>query len=73
MQERVTHLLPKAAWRACTPQLYLAFWSLSLYDVDVPEELYKEEIKRYVSSPTKKSLTFIRSPTYHPQSINKQP
>lgn len=27
-------------------KLYLAFWSLQLYDVDVPSDVYKEEIKR---------------------------
>lgn len=46
MHQRAAHLLPPAAWQHLSPPLYMAFWALALYDVDVPESLYLEEIRR---------------------------
>lgn len=46
MHQRIHALLPPDAWAHLSPALYLAFWSLALYDVDVPESLYLEEIRR---------------------------
>eukprot|EP01035_Chromulina_nebulosa_P018828 gene18828-24607_t len=33
-------------WRSMSPQCYLLFWSLSLYDITVPDNCYAIEIKR---------------------------
>merc|ERR1712070_193373 len=33
-------------WRLTKPLLYHLFWSLTLYDISLPEALYQEEMKR---------------------------
>ena len=38
--------LPKETWEYITPEFLISFWSLSLYDISVPEKRYEFEIKR---------------------------
>jgi THO complex subunit 2 len=42
-------MLPAKAWQAFSPEMYLTFWSLSLYDLYVPVERYQSEFKRKAS------------------------
>jgi THO complex subunit 2 len=46
MKEIVYQYLPSDIWNAISPELYLTFWSLSLYDVFLPKLKYETEIKR---------------------------
>lgn len=39
-------LQPPHVWNLITPELYFVFWSLSLYDLEVPREAYANTIKR---------------------------
>lgn len=40
------HLLPANVWRAISPALFAVFWSLSLYDISVPEDQYRDQQRR---------------------------
>ena len=42
----VRGMLPDEVWGAISPELYLTFWSLSLYDLHVPTARYDAEIDR---------------------------
>src|SRR5690242_1531348 len=33
-------------WDSISPQLYATFWSLSLYDIEVPADRYRAEINK---------------------------
>lgn len=33
-------------WESISPQLYATFWSLSLYDIEVPADRYRAEIAK---------------------------
>lgn len=46
MKDIVYQYLPSDIWNAISPELYLTFWSLSLYDVFLPKIKYETEIKR---------------------------
>jgi THO complex subunit 2 len=46
MKEVVCQSLPADIWCAISPELYLTFWSLSLYDVFLPKVKYENEIRR---------------------------
>ena len=46
MKSVVCENLPPDVWTALSPELYLTFWSLSLYDVFVPKAKYETEIRR---------------------------
>lgn len=46
MKDVVCQYLPAEVWSALSPELYLTFWSLSLYDVFVPKSKYDTEIRR---------------------------
>jgi THO complex subunit 2 len=46
MKDVVCQHLPAEVWTALSPELYLTFWSLSLYDVFVPKSKYDTEIRR---------------------------
>lgn len=46
MKDVVCQYLPEDIWCAISPELYLTFWSLSLYDVFLPKIKYETEIKR---------------------------
>jgi len=42
----VKYLLPQDTWLTISPEFYTVFWTLSLYDLYVPEKLYKSQIRR---------------------------
>ncbi|KAK9763193.1 THO2 plays a role in transcriptional elongation, variant 2, partial [Basidiobolus ranarum] len=42
----VTEILPVAAWKGISPQFYVTFWQLSLYDIHIPKDRYKAEIAK---------------------------
>ncbi|GBP63213.1 THO complex subunit 2 [Eumeta japonica] len=44
--QSVTPLLPSRVWEDISPEFYVTFWSLSMYDLRVPEESYNREIER---------------------------
>ncbi|KAG9071266.1 THO complex subunit 2 [Linnemannia hyalina] len=44
--EEAKAILPTRAWRGLSPQFYVTFWQLSLYDVFVPVDQYKAEIAK---------------------------
>jgi THO complex subunit 2 len=46
MKALVEAHLPAEVWSAISVELYLTFWSLSLYDIMVPSAQYDEEIRR---------------------------
>lgn len=44
--ESITPLLPTKVWEDISPEFYVTFWSLSMYDLRVPVEMYEKEITR---------------------------
>ncbi|KAF9903789.1 THO complex subunit 2 [Linnemannia zychae] len=44
--EEAKEILPTRAWRGLSPQFYVTFWQLSLYDIFVPVDQYKAEIAK---------------------------
>ncbi|XP_041973437.1 THO complex subunit 2 isoform X2 [Aricia agestis] len=42
----ITPLLPARVWEDISPEFYVTFWSLSMYDLKVPVESYDREIDR---------------------------
>jgi THO complex subunit 2 len=46
MKTVVCEHIPPDVWTALSPELYLTFWSLSLYDVFIPKSKYEAEIRR---------------------------
>ncbi|VVC89139.1 unnamed protein product [Leptidea sinapis] len=42
----ITPLLPARVWEDISPEFYVTFWSLSMYDLRVPVESYEREISR---------------------------
>ena len=38
--------LPEGLWELLSLKMYMLFWSLSLYDINVPSERYEMEVKR---------------------------
>ncbi|CAH2091992.1 unnamed protein product [Euphydryas editha] len=42
----ITPLLPSKVWEDISPEFYVTFWSLSMYDLRVPVESYEREIDR---------------------------
>ncbi|XP_045492361.1 THO complex subunit 2 [Colias croceus] len=42
----ITPLLPNRVWEDISPEFYVTFWSLSMYDLRVPVESYAREIDR---------------------------
>ena len=42
----VHEFLPLATWESIDPKLYSTFWTLSLYDIDVPKKLYADQLSR---------------------------
>jgi len=39
-------ILPQEIWRGISPQFFVTFWQLSLYDILVPTDRYKEQISK---------------------------
>jgi hypothetical protein len=50
MKALVRAHLPAEVWSSLSVELYLTFWSLSLYDIMVPSARYEEEIRRLNTS-----------------------
>jgi THO complex subunit 2 len=50
MKALVMSHLPAEVWSAISIELYLTFWSLSLYDIMVPSTRYDEEMRRLDST-----------------------
>ncbi|CAH0721695.1 unnamed protein product, partial [Brenthis ino] len=46
----ITPLLPARVWEDISPEFYVTFWSLSMYDLRVPVESYEREIERLKSA-----------------------
>lgn len=44
ISESVRPLHPSKVWEDISPQFLVTFWSLSMYDLDVPGESYQREI-----------------------------
>lgn len=42
----VVSILPSAVWSHISPQFYVTFWQLSLYDIYVPTGTYSAEIAK---------------------------
>ncbi|XP_072941770.1 THO complex subunit 2 isoform X2 [Epargyreus clarus] len=42
----ITPLLPTRVWEDISPEFYVTFWSLSMYDLRVPVESYEREVER---------------------------
>ncbi|XP_052738245.1 THO complex subunit 2 isoform X1 [Bicyclus anynana] len=42
----ITPLLPSRVWEDISPEFYVTFWSLSMYDLKVPVESYEREVDR---------------------------
>jgi len=42
----VQSILPAKAWNSLSPDLYAAFWGLTLYDLHFPKDRYDTEIKK---------------------------
>lgn len=42
----VSNILPQKTWEDITPQFYVTFWSLTLYDLHVPSDSYTTQINR---------------------------
>lgn len=42
----VSNILPQKTWEDITPQFYVTFWSLTLYDLHVPSESYATQVSR---------------------------
>ena len=48
----VPHFAPKV-WEDMSPHFCTTFWSLTMYDLHVPESLYEKEIKKLKDAPAK--------------------
>jgi THO complex subunit 2 len=46
MKSVITTHLPEELWNYMSPELYITFWSLSLYDIRIPAARYELERKR---------------------------
>jgi THO complex subunit 2 len=44
--DMMKNYLPSKTWEDISPQFYVTFWSLTLYDLFVPTEAYGREINR---------------------------
>lgn len=42
----VSNILPQKTWEDITPQFYVTFWSLTLFDLHVPSDAYATQIAR---------------------------
>merc|ERR1712142_990850 len=61
----VIPIYPSKVWEDISPQFCTTFWSLTMYDLYVPEKLYEKEIKKLKDAPAKladnKDLNTARS------------
>jgi THO complex subunit 2 len=44
--EEVSTILPVNVWEGISPQFYVTFWQLSLYDIYIPHSRYQDQIKK---------------------------
>lgn len=44
--ESVRPLHPAKVWEDISPQFLVTFWSLSMYDLEVPAESYQREVQK---------------------------
>lgn len=49
----VIPIYPSKVWEDISPQFCTTFWSLTMYDLYVPEKLYEKEIKKLKDAPAK--------------------
>eukprot|EP00090_Calanus_glacialis_P000154 TRINITY_DN1009_c0_g1_i2.p1 TRINITY_DN1009_c0_g1~~TRINITY_DN1009_c0_g1_i2.p1 ORF type:complete len:1411 (-),score=541.96 TRINITY_DN1009_c0_g1_i2:289-4521(-) len=49
----VIPIYPPKVWEDISPQFCTTFWSLTMYDLYVPEKLYEKEIKKLKEAPAK--------------------
>ncbi|KAI9335936.1 transcription factor/nuclear export subunit protein 2-domain-containing protein [Obelidium mucronatum] len=57
--QSVQKTLPESTWKILSPQFYITFWSLTLYDIDFPKAKYQSEIEKLKN--TISSLTLDKS------------
>ena len=50
MTELITAHVSPDVWGIMSPELYIAFWSLSLYDIMLPRQRYDAEIRKLKAS-----------------------
>ena len=53
ISEAVVPHFPARVWEDMSPQFCTTFWSLTMYDLYVPEHLYEKEIKKLKEAPAK--------------------
>src|SRR5690348_8919981 len=46
LSEQLMPLFPETVRKEITPQLYVTFWTLSMYDLHVPTSSYQREIEK---------------------------
>merc|ERR1719347_554172 len=51
--QSVIPIYPAKVWEDISPQFYTTFWSLTMYDLHVPETVYQKEIKKLKEAPAK--------------------
>ena len=49
----ITGTSPGQVWEDMSPHFCTTFWSLTMYDLHVPEALYEKEIKKLKEAPAK--------------------
>merc|ERR1719305_2144804 len=49
----VMPIYPAKVWEDISPQFFTTFWSLTMYDLHVPEALYEKEIAKLKEAPSK--------------------
>ena len=53
MIEAIRPLHPTKIWDDISPQFLTTFWSLTMYDLFVPEAVYEREIAKLKAAPAK--------------------
>ncbi|KAG0098932.1 THO complex subunit 2 [Podila epicladia] len=46
--QEVSSMFPQETWSRVSPQFFVTFWQLSIYDIFVPEGQYRTEIKKCI-------------------------
>ena len=49
----VMPIYPAKVWEDISPQFFTTFWSLTMYDLHVPEAMYEKEIAKLKEAPSK--------------------
>lgn len=53
MRCNVKNLGSSQVWEDISPQFFTTFWSLTMYDLHVPEAMYEKEIAKLKEAPAK--------------------